>query len=35
MRSMFTNSQFNKDLTPWKNKIKDKEQLKYIKDYIK
>ena len=32
---MFNKSKFNQDLTPWKSKIKNKEQLQYIKDYIK
>ena len=31
---MFTNSAFKQDLTPWKNKIKDKHQLQYIQYYI-
>jgi len=32
---MFANSDFNQDLTPWKSKIKNEKQLKYIEDYIK
>ena len=35
MGHMFVHSKFNQDLTPWENKIKDKRELKYIKDYIK
>ena len=35
MDNIFKNSKFNQDLTSWKSKIKDKEQLKYIQDYIK
>jgi hypothetical protein len=32
---MFDASEFNQDLTPWIDKIKDKTLLKYIDDYIK
>jgi mRNA-degrading endonuclease YafQ of YafQ-DinJ toxin-antitoxin module len=35
MLEIFYKSQFNQDLTSWKDKIKDKKQLKYIEDYIR
>ena len=35
MDNMFENSDFNQDLTAWKDKIKNKDLLKYIQDYIK
>ena len=31
---IFEHSKFNKDLSAWKSKIKDKDQLQYIQDYI-